>query len=258
MDLLLGADDFRSLQRDPDQAAALAKLKSWTQSNASVTAAGWEALQDLPLHYVRLTQQHNDGRLLGLDGLDALGAWENRLKPSHTDASGVSAMAQAANTSDGELCYVLLRKLSRLGLVGDYRAALVIAEKELSQNSSNPTQNRRDLKLMTKLASAVFSSCDKQQFSAFQLASLLDAASVVYIGERLTRRMGREAMAQLLLSSFKAVINVTALDELMSLSVTARDQFTKAFGIRERHILQRLELETSKRTRLQDAPDQQE
>ncbi|KAK9808008.1 hypothetical protein WJX73_003113 [Symbiochloris irregularis] len=180
MELLLDAEEFRELMRDPDQDSALAKLESWTQSDASVTAAGLEALQMLPIHFVKLTKQYGDARLLGLDGLDVLAEWENRLKPSHTDVTGISAMAAAASIADGEHCYDVLSKLNRLGLIGDYRAALIICEKEIRQSSSTPTQNRRDLKLMTKLASAVFNGCGKTHFSAFQLASLLETASVVH------------------------------------------------------------------------------
>lgn len=44
--------------------------------------------------------------------------------------------------------------------------------------------------------------------------------------------MGREAMSEVLLSSFEAVINAAALEELMGLPVAARDQSQKylAYG----------------------------
>lgn len=72
MDQLLDANDFRKLIEDSDQDSALAQLESWTRSDASVTSAGWEALQELPLHYVKMAQQDGEGGLLGLDGLDVL------------------------------------------------------------------------------------------------------------------------------------------------------------------------------------------
>ncbi|KAK9808002.1 hypothetical protein WJX73_002345 [Symbiochloris irregularis] len=87
MDLSLDAEAFRGPMRDPDQESALARLTGWTQSDAFVNAAGRTVLQELPLHYVKLAQQHGPERLLGLDGLDALAEWDESLEPLYTVAN---------------------------------------------------------------------------------------------------------------------------------------------------------------------------
>lgn len=84
----------------------------------------------------------------------------------------------AANTGSNRLKPALFSQDSLLQPV--QICLQVIAAKEISQSSSTPALNRRDLKLMTKLAGAVFNGCSKTHFTAFQLASLLEAASVVH------------------------------------------------------------------------------
>lgn len=106
--------------------------------------------------------------------------WSSRIRPVFTDANGISAMAQAAQTVGGEEAYEILSALNKLGLIGCFESAMTIAGKELSQSSSTPTLNRRDLKLMMKLASAVFNGCSETHFTPAQLAMLLEAASVIH------------------------------------------------------------------------------
>ena len=101
------------------------------------------------------------------------------LDPTHTDESGVSAMALAAKCEDGQRCDLVLQKLHKLGLHGDFSAACEVASKELTKGRG-PSRGVRDVALMTKLAQAVFWGCPKDYFAALQLASICEAAVLVH------------------------------------------------------------------------------
>lgn len=59
-------------------------------------------------------------------------------------------------------------------------------------------------------------------------------AAQITRGKKLTRRMGRDNMAQLLLPLFELKLDNQAIQELMQKPVAIRDQLTKTYGVRQR------------------------